>query len=225
MTAQSSITKEQVDKGQAVYSRRILNIYDIAVLGISNRFIWQCPTPILLDWYNQHVSGQHLDIGVGTGYFLDHCRFPVTKPAIDLMDLNLNALRHTKKRLSRYQTCLHVHNILEPLTDTDAAGYQSIGLNYLLHCLPGNIHSKAVVFDHIQPLLSDGGKVFGSTILQEGVRRSSAAKGLMAIYNRKGIFSNTEDHLDGLQHELRSRFGKVEIRVTGCVARFVASGH
>lgn len=41
-------TDEQVRAGQAVYSRRVLALYDWFVLGISNRFVWKCPTPQLL---------------------------------------------------------------------------------------------------------------------------------------------------------------------------------
>jgi len=38
----------EVLAGQAVYTRRLLRAYDLIVLGISNRFIWRCPTPRLL---------------------------------------------------------------------------------------------------------------------------------------------------------------------------------
>ena len=38
------------------------------------------------------------------------------------------------------------------------------------------------------PLLNQGGVMFGATLLSEGVYRSLAAKGLMAFYNSKGDF-------------------------------------
>ncbi|WP_257275111.1 MULTISPECIES: class I SAM-dependent methyltransferase [unclassified Endozoicomonas] len=218
----SKITNEQVHRGQAVYSKGVLNIYDIAVLGISNRLVWQCPTPILLDWFNQHVSNPHLDIGVGTGYFPDHCQFPTCRPSLTLVDLNTNSLDYAGQRLKRYQPSTLVHNVFKPFTTLPVNSFSSISINYLLHCLPGSIHSKAVVFDHFKPLLNEGGKLFGATILRSGVTRTLLAKALMGIYNRKGIFSNQEDHLDGLEHELCSRFNSVDIQVTGCVARFVA---
>ena len=72
-----SITIEQVDAGQAVYTRRTLLAYDFVVLGLSNRFVWKCPTWQLEAHYNWHVSANHLDVGVGTGYFPDRCRFPL----------------------------------------------------------------------------------------------------------------------------------------------------
>jgi len=97
-----TITQEQVTAGQAVYTRRNLALYDVVVLGLSNRLIWRCPTSRLLAHYNQHVSANHLDVGVGTGYFLDHCHFPAPDPPITLMDLNADALAYTAQRIARH---------------------------------------------------------------------------------------------------------------------------
>ncbi|AMO58433.1 methyltransferase type 12 [Endozoicomonas montiporae] len=220
----SKITEDQIYKGQAVYSKRVLNIYDIAVLGVSNRYIWKCTTPILLDWFNQHVSSNHLELGVGTGYFPDHCHFPSKTPHLKLVDLNQGALGYASERLRRYRPKTQVHDLLKPF-DKHSETFDSISLNYVLHCLPGNLQTKAIVFDHILPLLNTNGTVFGSTILQGGVKRNLAASCLMGIYNRKGIFNNTQDDLDTLHNELNARFASVDIRVTGCVARFSAKGY
>src|SRR5215208_4168433 len=53
--------------GQAIYNPATLALYDIVVLGISNRLIWRCPTRHILQLYNQHATGNHLDVGVGIG--------------------------------------------------------------------------------------------------------------------------------------------------------------
>jgi hypothetical protein len=206
---------------QSVYSPLTLAIYDTLVLKISNPAIWRCPTPRLLALYDAHVSANHLDVGVGTGWYLDRCTFP-SPPTLALMDLNRNALRSAAKRVERYAPASYVADVLQPIRG-HAAQYRSIGLTYLLHCLPGTLAEKCVVFDHLMPLLAEGGVVFGATILAEGVERSGAAQKLMAFYNRKGIFGNAEDSLDALRGELALRFYTVEIRVEGCVAMFVAS--
>jgi len=78
------------------------------------------------------------------------------------------------------------------------------------------------VFDHLQPLLAPGARVFGASIVQGGVRRSRPAQALMDIYNRKGIFSNAEDTVEDLQSALRQRFGRVMVTVRGAVALFEA---
>lgn len=98
----------QVDNKTAIAGSRIYNpltlfIYDMSVLWFSNTFVWKCPTARILDFYNQHVATQHLDVGVGTGYFLDRCQFPTSNPTLTIVDLNTNSLQVTANRIKRYQ--------------------------------------------------------------------------------------------------------------------------
>ena len=216
-----SVSREQVEAGQAVYSKPTLLIYDLLVLGISNRFIWRCPTPRLAEHYNRHVTTNHLDVGVGTGYFLDHCQFPAPTPRVALMDLNAGVLAYASQRIARYQPETYRRNVLEPIV-LDAPPFDSVGINYLLHCIPGTMESKGMAFDHLKALMRPNAIIFGSTLLQGDVHRSSVAQKLMDTYNRKGIFSNQHDDLDGLQHALERRFRDVAIQVIGCAALFSA---
>jgi 2-polyprenyl-3-methyl-5-hydroxy-6-metoxy-1,4-benzoquinol methylase len=216
-----NITKEQVEAGQAVYTKRTLNAYDIVVLGVSNRWIWKCPTDQLEAHYNQHLSANHLDVGVGTGYFLDRCHFPSPNPRVGLMDLNVDALGFAAHRIARYHPEKYQANVLEPIPFAGPK-FDSIGVNYLLHCLPGSMESKAVVFDHLKALMNPNAVIFGSTLLQEGVDRGYFAQHLMSFYNKKRIFSNQEDSLERLKLELNRRFQWVNLRVIGCVAVFAA---
>jgi hypothetical protein len=215
-------TSDPIAKGAALYTRSTLALYDLAVLGFSNAFVWRCPSRVLLDLYNEHVSNSHLDVGVGTGYFLDKCRFPSQAPSIALFDLNSSCLYKTAHRLRRYAPSCHLGNLLEPV-EIGLSGFGSIGLNYVLHCLPGNLLEKSIVFKHLKPLLKDGGVLFGSTILGEGVCRNRAARKLMNIYNAKGIFNNALDSLDDLENGLSTYFDEFEIQVHGCVAVFHAT--
>ncbi|WP_036287037.1 class I SAM-dependent methyltransferase [Methylosinus sp. PW1] len=212
---------EEIAAGQAVYTPAVLRLYDLLVLGLSNRFVWKCPTPRLRALYDAHVSGNHLDVGVGTGYYLDHCRFPAAAPRVALMDLNADALRFAAARIARYSPESYRRNVLEPIA-FDAPKFDSVGVNYLLHCLPGAIAEKAVVFDHLKALTNEGAVFFGSTLLQGGVERSCVARRLMEFYNRKGVFSNRDDDLDGLRDALERRFRNVQIDIVGCAAVFVA---
>jgi 2-polyprenyl-3-methyl-5-hydroxy-6-metoxy-1,4-benzoquinol methylase len=212
---------EQVRAGQAIYTPGTLRVYDIFVLGISNQFIWKCPSSRIDAHYNANVSGNHLEVGVGTGYFPDRCAFSVAQPRIGLMDLNPNTLNFASRRIARYQPETYVQNILEPITQQIDA-FDSIGINYLFHCVPGTISEKAVAFDHLGKLMKPGCRVFGSTILQGGVSRNWAARKLMAVYNKKGVFSNTQDDLESLNTALSQRFERVNIEVSGCVALFSA---
>jgi len=217
----SPTNQKQVEDGQAVYTKSTLSIYDIVVLGISNRFIWKCATQNILAHYNKHLSNNHLDVGVGTGYFMDKSTFPSTMPRIGLMDMNANTLEFASKRIQRYQPETYQQNILEPVTQ-EITHFDSLGINYLFHCVPGTIAEKAIAFDHLKPFLNPDATVFGSTILQGDVPRSAMAKWLMSVYNKKGIFHNTQDTLEELQQALESRFTDVSIDVIGCVALFSA---
>jgi SAM-dependent methyltransferase len=220
-----SATATQVNAGQAIYTRPVLMSYDLLVLGLSNRWIWRCPSRHLRTLYDRHVTGNHLDVGVGTGYFLDRCRFPVARPRLALMDLNPNCLEAASRRLTRYQPETYRANVLEPIAVPELLSrphFDSIGMNYLLHCLPGSLQEKAALFSHLKPLLRPGGKVFGSTLLHGGVQRTAAARRLMAFYNAKGIFTNRDDDLGGLEQVLKARFKTVSIDTVGCVALFSA---
>jgi len=156
LDAAVSFTSEQIEAGQAIYTKQYLSIYDLLVLGLANRFVWRCPTQRILDLYYRHVTGNHLDVGVGTGYFLDRCKFPSAAPRVALMDLNPNSLEFCARRIARYRPERYCHNILEPIT-IDAPKFDSVGLSYLLHCVPGSITSKAVALDHLKPLMNPDG--------------------------------------------------------------------
>ena len=213
-------TTDAVEAGAAIYSKTLLSIYDLYVLGFSNKFVWRCPSRLILDFYNEHISGKHLDVGVGTGYFLAKCEFPTHKPTIALADLNANSLQATANRLQRYNPTLHIANVLEPLC-IEPADFDSIALGYLLHCLPGNILGKQAVFRNLKPLLNDNGVIFGTTVLGKGVKRNFLAKTLMRAYNSKGIFGNSDDNAADLEQVLKDNFRDYSFRVVGCVAFFV----
>ena len=52
------------------------------MLGLCGTYVWKCPTPEVLAFYDRYVSARHLDVGVGTGCFLDRCRFPSPDPTV-----------------------------------------------------------------------------------------------------------------------------------------------
>jgi hypothetical protein len=135
------------------------------------------------------------------------------------MDLNVDTLEFASKRIARYRPEKYRRNVLEPIA-LKAGKFDSVGINYLLHCLPGSIPSKAVAFDHLKALMNPNAVLFGSTLLSEGVTRNGLGKRLMDAYNKKGIFSNRNDHLDGLKEALNQRFRDVSVDVIGCAALF-----
>lgn len=215
------MTPEQVEAGQAPYSRPFLAIYDRCVLGFNCRLVWRCATHHLLAHYNRHVSANHLDVGVGTGHFLDRCSFPSTMPRLALMDLNLNCLHVAAKRVARYSPEVYRRNVLAPI-EIDAPGFDSIAALNVLHCLPGTMETKGAAFDHLKALLNPGGVLFGSTLLYRGVRMTPLARLVARWINRLGSMTNLEDDADGLRRALGKRFAETSVELIGCEALFWA---
>ncbi|MBE0481084.1 MAG: class I SAM-dependent methyltransferase [Dehalococcoidia bacterium] len=213
--------QEQVWAGQKLYTRTFLTVYDPVALGFHCRFIWRCSRSHLLEFYNRHVSGNHLDIGVGTGYFVDRCHFPVKIPRLALMDLNPNCLRFASRRLARYRPEIYQRNVLEPIK-IDVPRFDSIAIFNLLHCLPGDMTSKAQVFEHVRPLLNPGGVLFGSTMVYKGVRRGIVATLVFQLTNKMKFMSNKEDGIDELRANLELHFSASHVELAGCEAVFWA---
>jgi SAM-dependent methyltransferase len=206
-------------KGQADYTPAFLAVYDPLVLGVMNRFVWRCPTSEILRLYEDHATGAHLDVGPGTGYYLDRC--PEPPRAITLLDVNPDVLDAASRRLARLGPGVHRANLLEPI-ELQGGTFDSIALTHVLHCLPGTPAAKMVVFDNLAPLLRPGGHLFGSTILAGGVPHTPVSRGLMRFLNRRGVFGNRDDDLATLELALATRFAEHEVRVVGSVALFVA---
>lgn len=217
-----SFTTDDIQAGQAVYSPWVLRVYDWWVLGVSNRFLWRCPTKVLLRHFETGLSDLHLDVGVGSGYYPAHARFPSDRPSITLMDLNPHALAHAFDRLEGQDVQVVQADVLQPVPMTGLMPFRSVSCFYLLHCLPGRLADKAVLFDHVLPLMADGAVIMGATILGEPGPRGGAARWLMKLYNRKRIFCNAHDSLPDLERELSARFTEVDVRVVGTVALFSA---
>ena len=222
----SSTQQASTAAGGSVYSLPGLLsfVYDIWVLGISNFYIWRCPTrTTLLPFFKTRRSAHnHLDIGVGTGYYLAHADFPKSAN-VTLCDLNPNSLEAAKVRLGKggLEAGTLLHDVEKPLL-LKGQKFDSISLMYLLHCMPGPPERKAAIFDHLRTNLADGGLVFGSTILGQGVSHNLAGKTLMNAYNRKGIFGNAEDGVEIFVEALRRNFEEVEVDIMGVVLLFTA---
>ena len=215
--------RSDVDRAHAIYTKGNLALYDWWVLGLSNHWIWSCPTEKLLDLYRAHLTANHLEVGAGTGYFPAKT-MPSAQPRIALLDINRNCLEKAAKRLAAFRPEVYQENVLEPLI-IRGERFDSIAVNYVLHCLPGRLDQKAAaVFDHLAPHLRDDGVIFGSTLLGLDIQRPLLARMMMALYNRKGVFSNTQDSLGGLMEALSARFRTFNVEVCGCAVIFWGKG-
>lgn len=210
--------KEQVGPTPVVFNHRMLTYYDWLLEFTCNR-IWRCPIRRTLELYGRHLSSNHLEVGVGTGYFLAHSRLPGSQPRLALLDLSPHCLERTAARLSRYAPEVYRANALAPI-ELSVRRFDSIAINYVLHCMPGALPEKGIAFANLKPLLSASGVLFGSTVLRHGVRCDLGARAFMHLYNARRIFCNLEDSLTGLRKALEATFCDVKIDVVGCVAEF-----
>ena len=215
--------------GASHYTWANLYIYDFWVLCISSSFAWRCSTwNILIPFFKSHVGRQHLDIGVGTGYF--PTKAGDTIETLTLVDLNPNCLSMASRRIPQLKngTNTIIADALQPgmlpsSLPQSLRSYDSISLMYLIHTLPGPPGNKLQIFCNVKPYLKEKGIVFGSTILGKDVYHNLFAMLLRWVYNRIGLFDNLADGKDELLKALTSEFEKVEVEVIGCVLLFVAS--
>ncbi|WP_449567258.1 class I SAM-dependent methyltransferase [Lelliottia nimipressuralis] len=210
------------DNGTKIYTPLTLKLYDWWVLNISNQFAWKCPTEqYLLPHFLKNLGHKHLDIGVGTGYYLTHAP---SDCKISLMDLNTASLNAASVRARNSQILQKInHDVFDPYPVHLNNQFDSISMFYLLHCLPGSMPDRGPIIENAKMALTDDGVLYGATNLGEGVRHNGFATKLMHTYNRKGIFSNFQDSKDELEIILSNHFKTVDITVKGTVALFSAS--
>jgi len=98
------------------------------VLGLSNRFVWQCPTKIvLLPFYKEHLGLKHLEVGVGTGFYI--ARAGLTRShQVSLLDLNENSVRAAAAQMKQAKVRTFMRAVMQPSSDPADTGYDSISL-------------------------------------------------------------------------------------------------
>lgn len=212
--------KRAVAAGAAVYTPLLLRLYDAAVVYASNSLLWRCSRHVQLANYRVNLGQRHLDIGPGTGWYIDHADPPLD--SLTLLDLNPHSLTAAASTLARYEPVRVTGNILEPLPHS-LGELDSVGANFLFHCVPGDWAAKGAAFGEIAKVLAPSGKFFGASILGSATEVSVGARSLMWLYRRLGIFHNASDTVEGLRAALSRYFAEVDIQVVGCVAVFHAA--
>ncbi|GAA2483439.1 class I SAM-dependent methyltransferase [Streptomyces gobitricini] len=215
--------RARAEAAAAVYTPAVLKLYDAAVLGAVCSLVWRCPRREMLSLYERNLSARHLEVGPGTGYFLDRSPAPVPEPRLTLLDLNPQVLATARRRLARYSPAVRCGNVLEPL-ELDGGPFSSVALNFVLHCLPCPATEKGAVFDHLLPHMAPGARVFGSTVLAHGVHHTPLSRHHLRTLARHGVLHAGDDSLELLRAALESRFDHCRIRTRGAVALFEATG-
>lgn len=206
-------------KGQSDYTPLFLSVYDRFVIGFMAPRVLKTPVAPVLDQYRNHVGARHLDVGPGTGWFLDRADLPVTTEVV-LLDPNPNVLAHCVRVLDRLEPTTVEADVLKPLP-VDGS-FDSAALNMVLHCLPGPPERKAQAIQNVAAALTPDGVLFGASVLGRSAPHSAPARAFLAVANRKGAFDNFEDSADGLREMLSDSFHEVEVNEIRSAATFVA---
>lgn len=204
------------------YTPAGLQVYDALVVNGFGKHVWGCDPDRLVDHYREHVTPNHADIGVGTGYCLDRCGFEAVGRRLALVDLQPNCLRYAARRLARYRPRCYLRDVLLPLEGIEAPVFDSIAVGGVLHCLSGNLRAKSVVFDNLAPLAAAGTRIFGYTLVSDGVCDRMRRRVLHAALNRARVVHNAGDYAADLVIALSARFVDCRVDLVGCMALFSA---
>jgi SAM-dependent methyltransferase len=207
-------------RGQADYTRGLLRVYDAFVLGFAARFVWRCPTSRLVAGYRQHIRHPHLDVGPGTGYFLEHAGLPPGSQ-VTILDPNPNVLDHAARRLRSLDVTAVQADILKAIP-VDGP-FDSAALHLVIHCLPGPLSRKAAAVANAAAVLAPDGVLFGASVLGRSGPHTWLARRFLDAFNRRGAFDNLEDTEEGLRDILEGSFGHVELETIGSIAIFSAT--
>lgn len=208
-------------KGYRGYNRFLLAIYDPWVLGFMARAVWRSPPQPFVEHYRRNLGRRHLDVGPGTGYFLEKAA-PPAGTEVTLLDPNPNVLAHCSRRLAAMHPTTIQASVMEPLPVESS--FDSTALSFVLHCLRGPQENKATAIRNIAAVLEPDGVLFGGTVLGVAERHTPQARLVLKAFNKAGDFDNLGDTVVGLRENLQESFRTVEIEVIGSVARFTAVG-
>lgn len=216
-------TTSPIPKKREIITPLFLFIYDFWVLGIVNTFAWCCSTTrYLLPQFRANLRKNHLDIGVGTGWYLYKSQIPHTT-RLTLVDIEWAPLQAAKKRSKRSDVNLILADILQPLPLEEK--FDSVSMYYLLHCISAPMRDKCSIFSHIKYNMTPDGVIHGANILSRGIAEDNwFGKRIRRHCLRRGVFHNLEDNAYEFEEALRKNFKRVETRVVGPVFIWKAEG-
>jgi SAM-dependent methyltransferase len=173
-----------------------------------------------VEGYRRHLGPRHLDVGPGTGYFLERAGLPDGSP-VTLLDPNVHVLDHASRRLQRLDVTIVEADVCKRLPVHGP--FDSAALNGVLHCLPGPLPRKAAAVANVAAVLAPTGVLFGASILGSSGRHTRLSRSILGANNRRGTFDNLGDTQESLSEILEASFERVELGTVGSMAIFAAT--
>ena len=199
-----------------------IHYYDRLVNKINCQHVWKCSERYIINHYRNNISHYHLEIGPGSGYFLKKENL-LKNPSIDqltLIDINSEILDFSKENLTP-DYCNDIVTLnFDIFSDKIPSGikFNSVGLNYVLHCIPGKLENKLdTLLDNLD---HTGYNLFGATVICDPLHMNPLAEYELMLLNTLGIFNNNHDSYEDLSRYLLKNNIKHNISKRGYVALF-----
>ena len=193
--------------------------YDKFVNKVNCEKVWKCPQKHIINNYRRNINENHLEIGPGTGYFLTKENLDVNLNKLTLIDVNSEILDYSRNKLqSEYSDINILCHDLFTCEIPDSVVFNSVGINYVLHCVPGNLQTK---LDKLISNLGDNKyNLFGASVICDPLHMNPIAEYELMFLNAFGIFHNNNDTYEELDEYLNNRNLKFTLKKQGYVAIF-----
>ena len=167
-----------------------IKIYDFVVNDLNCKYAWRCHKNNIFKNYQNNLKNNHLEIGPGSGYFLNPKFHQKKIDNLFLMDINQPILKASKENLDKYYSNIQTvnHNIFEK--SLNSLQIDSIGINYVLHCVPGSLDNK---LEKLYLNLPKNTNIFGATVISDIDKQTPLSKLELKLLNHKGVFNNKLD--------------------------------
>lgn len=216
-----------------LYTPTLLNfVYDFVVLRFNMNFMWGVSTNrILLPFFTDYMSHNHMDVGVATGWFPSRAlSTPWRRDApqsLTLVDLSPNSLEAARARVLDATTATKVRSVEADATAPAPkalrdAPVDSLSMFNLFHCVPGGAAKFPAAFAAYKDVLADAGVLYGCTVLGDRYARGLVSRWYVRHYNKRGIFHNLDDTEDDVRRGLEENFEEVQVWVVGMACLFRA---
>jgi len=193
-----------------------LNVYDFLVNDINCNYVWRCNKKNIIKNYQENIGENHLEIGPGTGYFLKD-NYNIKN--LFLVDINKDTLEYSQKNLKNYyKNIIKIeHNIFT--TELKLNDIDSVGLNYVIHCVPGRIENN---IDNLINNINNNKpiKFFGSSVVSDINLQTKISECELLFLNKFKIFNNKEDISFNLINYLEINKIKYDYKIIGNVLVF-----
>ena len=198
------------------FNQLIMKNYDFFVNHINCKYVWGCDQKNIIDMYKKNISPNHIEIGPGTGYFLKHYKFD----NLTLIDINKDILIECQKNLEK--NCKNINiintNVFEKNNKIAVNHCESVGLNYVLHCVPNNLSIS--INNLINNIPEKNYKIFGSTVIPNKNTYNLASLEIFLL-NKMKIFNNKTHTFNDIESYVKKNFN-YEIKKIGhsCLFEF-----